>query len=308
MIEILRAGIQTTVQDLGRHGYRHLGIAQSGALDAPALSLANRLVNNDVNDAGLEMVAGTIEIRLHRTTWFAICGAQFDISLDGKPVRNGWRTAAAAGQLLKLSGPLAGMRAYLALDGGIAVAEVLGSRATDLQAHFGGWMGRALQAGDRLALGAAHPSTKPIGTLQRLWTPEVRVLRGPEYHEFTNASQQEFWEQAWTVSNQSNRMGYRLQGATLARKAHADLLSHAVLPGVIQVPPNGLPIVLLADAQATGGYPRIAVVIEADLWKFAQAPAGTQFCFIETNLAGARAAQKKWQQEQYRFEWSAYGS
>lgn len=308
MIEVLRPGIQTTVQDLGRSGYRHLGVAQSGALDAPALILANRLVNNPANFAGLEIVVGPIELRFHRTTWFAMCGADFAADLDGKPVRAGWRTAGVAGQILRLKGAISGMRAYLACDGGIAVPEIMGSRSTDVQGKFGGHQGRALKRGDKLALGPANPCDKPLGTLQRLWTPEVRVLRGPEYEEFSASAQQTFWTQAWTVSGQSNRMGYRLQGDALVREAQHDLPSHAVLPGVIQVPPNGQPIVLLADAQATGGYPRIAVVIEADLWKFAQAPAGTRFCFIETDLAGARAAQKKWQQERYRFEWSAYGT
>ena len=308
MIEVLRPGIQTTVQDLGRHGYRHLGVAQCGALDAPALMLANRLVNNPIDAAGLEIVVGPIELRLHRTSWFAICGADFAATLDGKPVRPGWRTVGAAGQILRLNGAKSGMRAYLACDGGIAVPAVMGSRSTDLQGRFGGFQGRALKHGDRLALGAARPCDKPLGTLQRIWTPEVRVLRGPEYAGFSATAQQTFWTQAWAVTPHSNRMGYRLQGMALEREVQHELPSHAVLPGVIQVPPNGQPIVLLADAQATGGYPRIGVVIEADLWKFAQAPARTRFCFVETDLAGARAAQKKWQQEQYRFEWSAYGA
>lgn len=307
MLEILRPGIQTTVQDLGRTGYRHLGIAQAGALDAPALILANRLLHNSAGAAGLELVAGKIELRFQRASWFALCGADFEATLDGQALSTGWCAPAKAGQILRLRGPRSGMRAYLAIDGGIAVPEVLGSRSTDLQAHFGGWQGRALLAGDRLPLGPAQACGRRLGALQRIWSPEVRALPGPEYAQFGSAAQHSFWNQAWSVSTQSNRMGYRLQGNPLLRTVNADLASHAVLPGVVQVPPNGQPIVLLADAQTTGGYPRIAVVIEADLWKFAQAPSGQKFCFVETDLAGARAATEKWRQELYRFERSIDG-
>jgi biotin-dependent carboxylase-like uncharacterized protein len=310
-LEVLRAGIQTTVQDQGRRGYRHLGVAQSGALDAPALLLANRLVNNPGHFAGLEMVAGPIVLRFSHASCLAICGADFDADLDGVALRSGWRVYAQPGQVLTWRGARQGMRAYLAVAGGIAVPEVLGSRSTDIAAQFGGFMGRALHNGDYLPLGlvaAEARCARSVGGLQRLWTPELRVLPGPEYTEFGADAQQSFWQQAWAVSHQSNRMGYRLEGTPLMRAASGDLLSHAVMPGVIQVPPNGLPIVLLADAQATGGYPRIGVVIAADLWKLAQARPGTRFCFIQSDLAEAAAAQKKWQQEQYRFEWSLYGS
>ncbi len=307
MIEILRPGIQTTVQDLGRAGWRHLGVALCGALDQPAMRLANRLVDNCSAAAGLELVAGTIEIRFHRAAWFALCGASFDATLDGQQVHCGWRSYSAAGQILRLKEPKTGMRSYLAVDGGLLVPEVMGSRATDIQAGFGGWHGRALLAGDRLPLGEAHFFERRVGVIQREWTPEIRALPGPEYMQYEETARQVFWSQAWTVSTHSNRMAYRLQGPILQRETSLDLASHGVLPGVIQVPPNGQPIVLLADAQTTGGYPRIATVIEADLWKFAQAPPGRQFCFVETDLIGARAAQAKWQQEQMRFERSAYG-
>jgi biotin-dependent carboxylase-like uncharacterized protein len=307
IIEILRPGIQTTVQDLGRVGLRHLGVAQCGALDAPAMSLANRLVDNRSSAAGLELVAGTIEIRFHRAAWFALCGANFDATLDGQQVHCGWRSYTAAGQVLKLKGPKTGMRSYLAVDGGLLVPEVLGSRATDIQAGFGGWQGRSLLVGDCLPLGEAQFFERRVGVIQREWTPEIRALPGPEYSQFDETARRVFWSQPWTVSAQSNRMGYRLQGPILQRETSLDLASHGVLPGVIQVPPNGQPIVLLADAQTTGGYPRFAVVIEADLWKFAQAPPGRQFFFVKTDLVSARAAQAKWQQEQARFERSAYG-
>lgn len=308
MLEILRPGILTTVQDLGRSGWRHLGVAQGGALDAPALMLANRLLDNPAGSAGLEVVAGPLELRLQRAGWLAICGADFDATLDGQPLAPGWRVPIQAGQRLLLRGPKRGQRAYLALDGGIAVPVVLGARATDLAGRFGGHLGRALQAGDCLPLGPAKTLTGRLGALQPVWTPELRVLPGPEYAEFSAAARHAFWSQDWTVTPHSNRMGYRLQGPQLERNNQRELLSHAVLPGVIQVPPNGQPIVLLADAQTTGGYPRLGVVIQADLWKLAQAPPGSRLCFVETDLAGAAAARRRCQQERYRFEWSAYGN
>lgn len=307
MLEIIRPGIQTTVQDLGRHGNRHLGVAQCGALDAPALWLANRLVNNPAGLAGLEMIGGPIEIRFLRRTWFALTGADFAATLDGKAVDSGWRCLATAGQVLKLRGPKSGVRAYLAIDGGIDVPEILGGRATDIQAKFGGFQGRALKAGDQLPLGAAHECGRKIGTWQSQWSPKVRVLRGPEFEQFSDDARETFFSQPWTVSMQSNRMACRMEGPVLLREPADELRSHGLLPGVIQVPPNGQPIVLLADSQTTGGYPRIAVVVEADLWKFAQAPAGSSIQFVETDLDGARAAREEWQQNHYRFELSAYG-
>lgn len=308
MLEIIRPGIQTTVQDFGRHGFRHLGVAQCGAMDGPALWLANRLVNNPASLAGLEMVAGPIEIRFDRAAWFALTGADFAATLDGQAVHSGWRNRSAVGQVLKLRGAKAGMRAYLAVDGGIAVAEVLGGRATDIQAKFGGFKGRALVAGDQLPLGPACHLDRRIGGWQPQWSPQVRVLPGPEFEQFLPDARATFFEHAWTVSAQSDRMAYRLEGPVLTRNVSDELRSHGVLPGVVQVPPNGQPIVLLADSQTTGGYPRIAVVIDADLWKFAQAPAGQKIHFVATDLDGARAAREEWRHNHYRFELSAYGN
>ncbi|WP_137937132.1 biotin-dependent carboxyltransferase family protein [Chitinivorax sp. B] len=307
MLEIIRPGVQTTVQDLGRHGFRHLGIAQAGALDQPALMLANRLVNNPADAAGLEVVMGPVAIRFHRDGWLALTGADFDARLDDTPLWPGWRVPYLTGQTLHLAGPRLGMRAYLAVDGGIDVPLVLGARATDLRSNFGGFAGRALQAGDLLPQGQAIVHLNRCGAWTRPWSPVIRLLPGPEYHEFDDAVHHAFWQKEWKVSSQSDRMGYRLQGPPLHRSKPHELLSHGVLPGVVQVPPNGQPIVLLADAQTTGGYPRIASVIEADLWKLAQARPGTRLHFVKTTLDDARQAMQQWQFERNRFEWSAYG-
>ncbi|TXI91646.1 MAG: biotin-dependent carboxyltransferase, partial [Burkholderiaceae bacterium] len=221
-------------------------------------------------------------------------GADFGATLDGKAIAPGWRYQAHADQVLSLFGPTRESRCYLALEGGIDVPLVLGARATDLQSHFGGWQGRALRKADLLPLtssietSSASSLRKSIGVQQRKWTPEIRAVVGPEFEQFSKKAQHDFWHHAWKVTPQSNRMGFRLQGNRLDRHSKQDLFSHAVTPGMVQVPPNGQPIVLLADAQTTGGYPRIACVIEADLWKIAQTPIGKSFCFIRTDLAQAR--------------------
>lgn len=304
-ISILKAGIQTTVQNMGRTGLRHLGISQSGALDTHSLILANQLVGNDEQSAGLEVVIGPVHIRFETDTCFALTGADFNASLDNQRISPAWRIHAAAGQVLKLTGAQSEMRAYIAFAGGINVPPILGARATDIQAKFGGWQGRSLQIGDQIPIGThdidihnEHINAASFGVMQRAWSPEIRVLLGAEFSQFTPASQQGFFSQAWRMSAQSNRMGARLQGQALERIDKTDLLSHAVMPGTVQVPPNGMPIVLLADSQTTGGYPRIAHVINADLWKLAQTRTGQQFCFIQTDRETALAAQKKWQSEE----------
>ncbi|HCW47364.1 MAG TPA: hypothetical protein DGH25_08300, partial [Erwiniaceae bacterium] len=148
------------------------------------------------------------------------------------------------------------MRSYLAINGGFAVESLLGSCSTDLNAAFGGWQGRRLQDGDVLPLAApTRDFSKKAGVRQLLWGNRLRALPGPEYHEFSRESQEAFWRVSWRLDPQSNRMGYRLQGRPLARDSRRELLSHGLLPGVIQVPHNGQPIVLMADAQTTGGYP-----------------------------------------------------
>lgn len=290
MLEILRPGVQTSVQDRGRQGLRHLGIARSGALDMPALYRANCLVGNSPEAAGLEIVLGPVSLRLGRDAWLALSGADFHPELDGQPIGTGWRTPAKAGQILTLTGCEYGMRTYLAIDGGIVVPEALGACATDLQAGFGGFQGRALQAGDCLSLGAPHTLSGQPGCRSPDWTPLLRALPGPDYASFSPSAQAAFWQRQWTVTPQGNRMGMRLRGTPLVRRHNMDLLSHAVFPGVVQAPPDGQPIILLADAQTTGGYPCLATVIQADLWKLAQARPGAHLHFVPCSAEDARAA------------------
>jgi len=303
MIEVIRAGLLITVQDLGRRGYRHLGVGQGGALDPVALTVGNRLVGNEANTAGLEITVGSVvRLGFHVSTSIALTGADVSADLDGEPVWHGWRTPVREGQTLTLAVPRFGMRAYLAVAGGIDVPPVLGSRSTDLNAGFGGLAGRALQDGDTLPLGSATPPTERKGIKLPAWDSVARAIPGPEYDRFKREAQQAFWQTEWKVSAHSNRMGYRLLGPALTCANARDLLSHAVLPGTVQVPPNGQPIVLLADAQTTGGYPRIAAVIEADLWKLAQVRLGATLRLVPCTLAAARAARQALQYYVNRIE------
>lgn len=302
MLEVLRAGALTTVQDLGRQGYRHLGVALCGALDPDALIYGNRLVGNKQDCAGLEITLGPVELRFIRSGWFALTGADFQATLDGEPLWCGWNHACRPGQVLRLRGTRHGMRAYLAVAGGIDVPQVMGSRATDLKAGFGGFQGRALTVGDCIPIGPSDYRGPRQGGPLRCWHPSIRVIPGPEWPACDPHSQQLFWQQEWQVSQHSNRMGYRLQGDAMTFVRPLSLLSHAVWPGIIQVPPSGQPIVLMADAQTTGGYPRVGQVIEADLWLLAQARPGTRFKFTPSSLAEAQRAGLVRVHERFRFE------
>lgn len=293
MIELLRAGPLTTVQDLGREAWRDRGISRCGALDELALAWGNLLVGNAADAAGLEFTLGPATLRFDVDCCIAITGtdADADATLDGVPLRPWWRHRTNAGQTLKLAAPSERMRSYLAVSGGIAVPAALGSYSTDLKAGFGGLDGRALRDGDVLPLAApARLPTRRVGIRPPDWDATVRVLPGPEHDDFSADARAAFWATGWQLTPQSNRMGYRFAGPALTRERGAELVSHGVLPGVIQVPPSGQPIVLLADAQTTGGYPKIGVVIRADLWKLAQLRLGAALRFVPCNPDAARDA------------------
>ncbi|HBL4691099.1 biotin-dependent carboxyltransferase family protein [Citrobacter sedlakii] len=293
MLKIIRAGMYASVQDGGRHGFRQSGISHCGALDRPAMHIANLLVGNDANAPVLEITLGQLVVEFEADGWFALTGAGCEAKLDEHPVWTGWRLPVKAGQRLALKRPQHGMRSYLAVAGGIAVPEVMGSCSTDLKVGIGGFEGRLLRDGDRLAIGApARQFLGAQGVKQLLWGNRLRALQGPEYHEFDMASQASFWRSPWYLSPQSNRMGYRLQGQSLKRTTERELLSHGLLPGVVQVPHNGQPIVLMNDAQTTGGYPRIACIIEADMYHLAQIPLGQPIHFVQCSLEDALKARQ----------------
>ncbi|HSV83737.1 MAG TPA: biotin-dependent carboxyltransferase family protein [Ramlibacter sp.] len=297
MIEVLTAGALTTVQDLGRYGCLRWGVGTAGAMDGIALAAGNILLGNDEGSAAIEVQIFPFRIRFQQDCAFAITGADCAAELDGLPLLPWSAHAAKAGQELQLGLPQPGAsrtsRAYVCLPGGVDVPVVLNSRSTQLRGAFGGLDGRALRRGDTLRP-KAPSSALPSGALgllppelalplQRDGCRAVRVLPAAEYDRYTDRSQAAFWSGEWKITPQSDRYGYRLAGEALQPLAPLEMRSHGIVPGVIQVPPHGQPIVQMRDAQPTGGYPKIGTVIEADLWRLGQAPIGSSIRFVETS-------------------------
>ncbi|MBE7183074.1 MAG: biotin-dependent carboxyltransferase family protein [Methylobacterium mesophilicum] len=294
MIEVLSTGLPNTVQDGGRPGYLSAGVSLSGAMDRPALLAANALIGNAPNAAAVEVALFPFRLRFHAETSFAVTGAVAPATLDGVALPPWWTAHAKAGQELRLDRPARGARAVIAFAGGVDVPLVLGSRATDLKGGFGGLEGRGLKRGDRLAVGPAPAvRAREFGTVPD-WLHEdwslLRVLPAAEFDAFDEGSRARFLGQDWTVSADANRQGCRLEGGQLTRSSPRELFSHGIMPGTVQVPASGAPIIQLADANTCGGYPKIATVIEADLWKLAQAPVGAKLRFQEATRAEGIAA------------------
>ncbi|MGV8939701.1 MAG: biotin-dependent carboxyltransferase family protein [Allorhizobium sp.] len=303
MIEILTTGAVNSVQDLGRFGYLDAGVGCSGAMDAEALLLANLLIGNAPGLAGLELTLFPFRLKFCKTTIFAFTGADCPATLSGRAIRSWWAMAAQAGDVLEIGLPRSGARAYLAFAGGIAVPEVLGSRATDLKSGWGGFEGRGLKRGDVLAVGEAPATANSpaagfgLDPLEvRMLPPAagsampIRVLPSAEFAAFSDTMRADFFAADWKVSAEANRQGYRLEGPDLHTTQRLELFSHGIMPGTVQVPPSGQPIIQLAEANTCGGYPKIANVIEADLWRLAQTPSGATLRFIEVDLPAAIAA------------------
>jgi len=279
MIEVLRSGLLTTVQDLGRPGLAHLGVGRSGAADRPSLRLANRLVGNAEDDAALEITFGGLAVRFERATTVALAGAPCAVEVDGRCRDLHAPVAVAAGQTLEVGMPSRGVRTYLAVRGGLAVTPVLGARATDLLAHLGP---RRLREGDRLTFGPAvgqipGVDVAPVAALPV--APVLRVSPGPRADWFTADALDSLRTSRFEVTGQSDRVGVRLSGPVLRRSRTEELPSEGLVEGAVQVPPDGQPVIFLADHPVTGGYPVIAVVHPHDLPLVAQARPGQQVRF-----------------------------
>lgn len=304
MIEIESASALATVQDLGRLGALQWGVGTSGAMDPLALAAGNLLLGNDEGAAALEIPVFPFQVRFTEDGPFALTGADCAARLDDEPLLPWWVVQARAGQVLRLGLPRSGAwhasRAYLSLPGGVDVPAVLGSRSTQLRGNFGGHEGRPLRQGDRLRAGAPEPRAATSGfgllppalalPLEAGGLPAMRVLPAAEYAHYTEASRAAFWNSEWKITAQSDRYGYRLAGPVLEAQTVVEMRSHGIVPGVIQVPPGGQPIVQMRDAQPSGGYPKLGTVIEADLWRLGQAAIGSRVRFIETHWEEATAA------------------
>jgi antagonist of KipI len=295
---VTRAGFLSSVQDLGRTGFREFGVSTSGALDPFALRVANLLVGNNEGAAGLEITLGGLQLRLNDERIVAWCGGEFKVQIGSRPLPAGHVARSQADDELKFRPPPIGCRAWLAISGGADVPIVLGSRSTDLRANFGGFDGRALRDGDVVPLGPGSGSPIPATRISS-WTaphdwvsparpnPILRFVRGMDWTRFNASSLQRLTSELFTVSPDSDRMGVRLSGPELPRADKVDLISEAVAPGTVQVPPSGQPILLLGDCQTIGGYPKIAHVITLDLGVAAQLRAGDRVRFLEVSLGDA---------------------
>lgn len=294
-IEVIAPGPLTSVQDQGRHGWRHLGIARSGALDPELAALANHLVGNRDDDAVLELSLHGPSLRLPRPSRIALLGAPVDARFEGTVLPMARPIDLPAG-VLKLGGVRSGVRAWLALAGGFDIEPVLGSRSTDLRGGFGGHEGRALQAGDRLPLASTPILRIDSPQIARWWVdpdfdeaPDLPIRYLPVANPAHADSAAALARQPWTVAAASNRQGLRLNGAPLPAP-NASGVSEPVAPGTIQLPADGRPIVLLADAQTVGGYARLGHVIAADLPRLAQAPPHARLYFQACDAPAAIAA------------------
>lgn len=291
-LRVVSAGMWTAVQDLGRPGQRAAGVPSGGAADAIAARIANLLVGNSESEAGLELTMIGPEIEFLSDGLIALGGAEFAGCAAWQPLR------VSAGQRIKFGAALKGCRGFLAIAGGLDVPPELGSRSTYARAGIGGWAGRTLQAGDELPVNAKSRVVGARWSLDRRILPEygsapaLRVLFGAQAEEFDVV----WCHQEWKVTAQSDRMGMRLAGPELVRTGGGELLSSAVAPGTVQVPPDGQPIVLLADAQTIGGYPQLANVINVDLPLLAQVRPGDVVRFKPVSLEDAH--QLWWAREQ----------
>lgn len=313
---VLRPGMLSSVQDLGRPGLQHLGIVPGGVMDARAHQLANVLVGNPRNQATLEITMIGPELLFAEPVLIALTGAQFDVTVNGEVCPQDRPVLLSAGARLHISHASLGGRAYLAVAGGIAVEPILGSRSTYLPAGFGGLLGRALRSEDRVPLApevgeisrsrfarliegsrASAPCVRenfvsvrwsaPPMTLPDRDPIQVRAMPGMHFEWFSPEARQQIFQANWKVSPQSNRIGFRLLGPELHRQKAGDILSGPTCLGTVQVPASGLPIALMADHQTTGGYAKIVEVASADIARLAQLRPGERLRFVRCSLEEA---------------------
>jgi KipI family sensor histidine kinase inhibitor len=297
MIEVVEPGLLTTVQDRGRAGHRRIGVSGAGPMDSCAHAAANRALGNPEGDAALECTVTGPSLLFLAPVRFAVAGADLGTVLERAdlglwPVPQGAAVRARPGNLLRFVARRSGCRAYVAFLGGIDVPPVLGSRATDLQSGFGGLGGRALAAGDRLVLGT--PTSEAAGVDSRPETRgatvTVRVVLGPQDDHLDPASLTRFLAASWRVGPTSDRVGCRLEGEALRHRGPVEILSDGMVPGSIQVPPDGRPIVMMADGPTTGGYPKLATVVRSDLPRLAQlVPGEGEVRFEAVSIEDAQA-------------------
>ncbi len=294
ILEILSPGPLTTIQDRGRFGFGQYGVPRSGALDSFSLRVGNRLVGNEEGEACLEITLMGLVVRALQDLVVAVTGAHLTPHSNGEPLAMWEARLVKEGDCLSFKGPKAGCRAYLAVGGGIGVPLVMGSRSTTLSAGFGGLDGRPLRKGDVLKSASLHVPLKAFGSLPSACIPtygshcDIRMLPGPHDHHFSSKAWETFLTSSYAVTEHADRTGIRLAGPAIRKKAglRASILSEAVVPGAIQIPGDGRPIIILTET-VTGGYRKIATVISADLPLLAQLKPGdaVRFCIVSIGEA-----------------------
>lgn len=311
-LKVLKPGLLTTIQDLGRKGMQAFGVSVGGAMDGMAIRTANLLIGNEENDAVLELTLAGGSYRVELDTVIALCGANLDASVNGMRLPMNRPVWLQEGTILTFGRSLSGSRCYMAIAGGIDVPFVLGSRSADLRARLGGGFGRALVEGDKINILQPTTRTKELQQFlfrkaqakETVWSSvswhagmssfsreiKVRVLLGSEWNTFLSESQISLFQGKYRLESSSDRMGLRITGPALLRQSNEELKSHGVTPGTVQVPPNGQPIILGVGCQPTGGYPKIAHVISADMPMIAQAMPGDWISFELTDSGTAQRA------------------
>lgn len=307
-VKVLDPGLYTTIQDLGRYGSQQYGVIVSGAMDSYSLRIANLLVGNKEEEGALEITLFGTKLKFESDQLIAITGGDLLATIDGESAPM-WRPVLIRkGSVLQFKSAVKGCRAYVAFAGGIAVPEVMGSKSTYVRAGIGGFQGRTLQKEDTFDCGAMGEIGQSfVQQLEKAkdhfsWavndkslinvnqTQSVRVLKGTEFDRFDEQSRHQVFQEQYTLTTQTDRMGYRLEGPELSLSEKLELLSEGVTYGTIQVPPNGQPIILMADRQTTGGYPKIGQVITADLSNLAQLQPTASINFKEITLEQAESA------------------
>ncbi|MGJ7919193.1 biotin-dependent carboxyltransferase family protein [Neobacillus sp. LXY-4] len=311
MITIHKPGLLSSIQDQGRYGFQKFGVVVSGAMDPLAHRIANLLIGNDENAPALEITMIGSQIEFHQDSLISVCGGDLSPEMNGTPIKC-WRPILVKkGSFLEFSSCKTGSRAYLAVAGGFKVKRVMNSTSTYFRGKIGGFNGRALKKGDQIAFDQPNElSSRIFSSLKNKLTdypfitakwmieselipnytsnPLIRVMKGRQFHWFEKDSQAKLYSKPFVVTPQSDRMGYRLKGSSLALEVDEEMLSEAVSFGTIQVPADGNPIILLADRQTTGGYPKIAQVALVDLPIIAQAKPGDSLRFVHITHSEAQ--------------------
>ena len=293
MFTAINPGFFTTVQDEGRWGYQAYGMPVAGAMDRYAYRVANLLAGNKVSAAVIEMTLLGAAFKFDHDQLVAICGADMQATLDGVSVKNWSSFIVKSGSELRFEYAQTGCRAYMAVRGGIDVPSVLGSRSTYTRAKVGGLQGRALVQGDILTVGNDAESEARPRQLDNAYIPQytqsisLRVLLGPQDNMFPPEAIATFFQSQYTVTEEADRMGYRLEGEKISHIGKADIISDALCLGAIQIPAHGMPIIMMSDRQTTGGYAKIGTVIGPDLKKLAQAKPGDTVRFEQVEETAA---------------------